>query len=113
MGAYKEFHRRSIEQPMHSGPSRRSSSTGTSRSSKVLDYSRPPFAKWFVGGVTNLCHNAVDRHLATRGEPEGADLHLHRDRAGADLHLSASCTPRSTAAPRCCARSAWARATAC
>jgi propionyl-CoA synthetase len=35
--------------------------------SKVLDYSRPPFAKWFVGGETNLCHNAVDRHLAARG----------------------------------------------
>src|SRR5688572_9136364 len=34
---------------------------------KVLDYSRPPFAKWFVGGETNLCHNAVDRHLAARG----------------------------------------------
>jgi propionyl-CoA synthetase len=35
---------------------------------RVLDYSRPPFARWFVGGRTNLCHNAVDRHLATRGE---------------------------------------------
>ncbi len=34
----------------------------------MLDYSRPPFAKWFVGGLTNLCHNAVDRHLATRGD---------------------------------------------
>jgi len=34
---------------------------------QVLDYSRPPFAHWFVGGRTNLCHNAVDRHLATRG----------------------------------------------
>ncbi|MCC7326321.1 MAG: propionate--CoA ligase [Burkholderiales bacterium] len=34
----------------------------------VLDYSRPPFARWFVGGRTNLCHNAVDRHLATRAE---------------------------------------------
>jgi len=32
----------------------------------VLDYSKPPFAKWFVGGRTKLCHNAVDRHLATR-----------------------------------------------
>jgi propionyl-CoA synthetase len=30
----------------------------------VCDYSRPPFAKWYVGGLTNLCHNAVDRHLA-------------------------------------------------
>jgi propionyl-CoA synthetase len=27
----------------------------------VLDYSRPPFAKWFVGGRLNLCHNAIDR----------------------------------------------------
>jgi len=36
--------------------------------SKVLDYSRPPFARWFVGGRSNLCHNAIDRHLATRGE---------------------------------------------
>src|SRR5499426_2743625 len=35
---------------------------------KVLDYSRPPFAKWFVGGETNLCYNALDRHLATRGD---------------------------------------------
>ena len=34
----------------------------------VCDHSRPPFAKWFVGGTTNLCHNAVDRHLATRAE---------------------------------------------
>ncbi len=33
---------------------------------QVLDYSRPPFARWFVGGRTNLCHNAVDRHLAAR-----------------------------------------------
>ena len=35
---------------------------------RVLDYSRPPFARWFVGGETNLCHNAVDRHLKDRGD---------------------------------------------
>jgi propionyl-CoA synthetase len=35
---------------------------------QVLDHSRPPFAKWFVGGRTNLCHNAVDRHVPARGE---------------------------------------------
>ncbi|MBN9461148.1 MAG: propionate--CoA ligase [Burkholderiales bacterium] len=33
---------------------------------EVLDYSNPPFTRWFVGGRTNLCHNAVDRHLATQ-----------------------------------------------
>ncbi len=35
---------------------------------QILDYSHPPFRRWFVGGETNLCHNAVDRHLATRAE---------------------------------------------
>jgi len=35
---------------------------------EVCDYSRPPFAKWFVGGTTNLCHNAVDRHLKDRAD---------------------------------------------
>lgn len=34
----------------------------------VCDFSRPPFAKWFVGGTTNLCFNAVDRHLAARAD---------------------------------------------
>ena len=35
---------------------------------QICDYSQPPFAKWFVGGTTNLCHNAIDRHLAARGD---------------------------------------------
>ncbi len=35
---------------------------------QVCDFSNPPFAKWFVGGTTNLCHNAIDRHLETRGD---------------------------------------------
>jgi len=28
---------------------------------RVVDVSRLPFARWFPGGQTNLCHNAVDR----------------------------------------------------
>ena len=35
---------------------------------RVLDDSRLPFTRWFVGGQTNLCHNAVDRHLAALGD---------------------------------------------
>ncbi len=34
----------------------------------VCDYSNPPFARWFVGGRTNLCFNALDRHLPARAE---------------------------------------------
>ncbi|MBS2097182.1 acetate--CoA ligase [Carboxylicivirga linearis] len=32
---------------------------------KVLDNSNHPFYKWFVGGKTNIVHNALDRHLKT------------------------------------------------
>jgi acetyl-CoA synthetase len=32
---------------------------------KVLDDSEAPFYKWFVGGKTNIVHNAIDRHLTT------------------------------------------------
>jgi propionyl-CoA synthetase len=34
----------------------------------VRDFSHPPFVRWFADGKTNLCYNAVDRHLATRGD---------------------------------------------
>src|SRR5579871_2979887 len=30
---------------------------------KVLDWSNPPFSKWFVGGKTNVAYNCLDRHL--------------------------------------------------
>jgi propionyl-CoA synthetase len=35
---------------------------------RILEYDKPPFRRWFVGGETNLCFNAVDRHLETRGD---------------------------------------------
>ncbi|MFI6514410.1 acetate--CoA ligase [Spirillospora sp. NPDC050679] len=30
---------------------------------QVLDWSDPPFAKWFVGGELNVAYNCVDRHV--------------------------------------------------
>jgi propionyl-CoA synthetase len=33
---------------------------------KVCDFSKSPFAKWFVGGETNLSYSAIDRHLPLR-----------------------------------------------
>ena len=30
----------------------------------VLDWSNPPFARWFEGGQTNLSYNCLDRHLS-------------------------------------------------
>ncbi len=30
---------------------------------RVLDWDRPPFAQWFVGGTLNAAYNCVDRHV--------------------------------------------------
>ena len=30
---------------------------------RVLDASRPPFYRWFTGGMVNSCYNALDRHV--------------------------------------------------
>ncbi len=66
MTTYKEFHRRSIEQPEAFWAEEAKLIDWHKPPRKILDFSRPPFAKWFVGGETNLCYNAVDRHAATR-----------------------------------------------
>jgi len=29
----------------------------------VLEFSNPPFSRWFVGGMLNTCYNAVDYHV--------------------------------------------------
>jgi propionyl-CoA synthetase len=34
------------------------------RFDRVRDDARAPFVRWFAGGVTNTCHNALDRHVA-------------------------------------------------
>jgi acetyl-CoA synthetase len=34
-----------------------------SRWDTVLDWTDPPFAKWFVGGTLNVAYNCVDRHV--------------------------------------------------
>jgi len=65
---YRAFHERSIKDPEGFWAEQAQLVHWQKPFQKVLDFSRPPFAKWFVGGETNLCHNAVDRHLATRGD---------------------------------------------
>ncbi len=70
MGTYREFHRRSIEHREAFWAEQAELIHWRRPHQQVLDYSRPPFARWFVGGQTNLCHNALDRHLAARGEQQ-------------------------------------------
>ena len=68
MPTYKEFHRRSLVERDAFWRAEAKLVDWHTPYTAVLDYSKPPFAKWFVGGRTNLCHNAVDRHLAARGD---------------------------------------------
>jgi propionyl-CoA synthetase len=63
---YAEFHRRSIEERDTFWAEQAALIDWKTPFTQVCDYANPPFAKWFVGGTTNLCHNAVDRHLAAR-----------------------------------------------
>ena len=66
MGTYQDFHRRSIEHKDEFWAEQARLVDWHRPFDRVLDYNRPPFARWFVGGLTNLCHNALDRHLAAR-----------------------------------------------
>jgi propionyl-CoA synthetase len=66
MTTYGDFYRRSLEDREGFWRSQAALVEWHRSFRQVLDYSRPPFARWFVGGETNLCHNAIDRHLAGR-----------------------------------------------
>ena len=66
MTGYADFYRRSIDDRDGFWSEQAGMIDWRTQPTQVCDYSRPPFAKWFVGGTTNLCHNAVDRHLITR-----------------------------------------------
>ena len=62
---YADFHRRSITDREGFWAEQASLIDWQRPFTQVCDHSNPPFARWFVGGQTNLCHNAVDRHAAT------------------------------------------------
>jgi propionyl-CoA synthetase len=61
-----EFHQKSIDKPDEFWAEQAKLIHWESDFDQVLDYSRPPFAKWFRNGKTNLCFNAIDRHLDDR-----------------------------------------------
>jgi propionyl-CoA synthetase len=65
---YETFHQRSIEDPEGFWGEQAELIHWNKPPQKALDYSDPPFCKWFVGGETNLCYNAVDRHLDSRAD---------------------------------------------
>jgi propionyl-CoA synthetase len=65
---YRDFHRRSLAQPEAFWAEQARLIDWDTPPRRILNDDRPPFTRWFEGGTTNLCHNAVDRHLAARGD---------------------------------------------
>jgi propionyl-CoA synthetase len=68
MSSYAEFHRRSLEDRDAFWSEQARLIEWGQQPQTICDDSRPPFTRWFVGGTTNLCHNAVDRHLRDRAD---------------------------------------------
>ena len=66
--SYETLYRQSIEQPEAFWAEQAKAIHWQRPPQQILDDSRPPFRRWFVGGETNLCYNAVDRHLEARSD---------------------------------------------
>ena len=69
---YADFYRQSIDQPDAFWTEQAKLIDWFKPFTRVCNYDNPPFVHWYEGGQTNLCHNAVDRHLKDR--PDQAAL---------------------------------------
>ena len=65
---YADFYRQSIDQPDAFWTEQAKLIDWHTPFTRVCNYDKPPFAHWYEGGQTNLCHNAVDRHLKDRAD---------------------------------------------
>ena len=68
MTSYSDFYQRSISEPAAFWAEQATRIHWHKPFDQALQYDKPPFRDWFAGGQTNLCYNALDRHLAERGD---------------------------------------------
>ena len=68
MTSYADFYRQSIDQPDAFWTEQAKLIDWHKPFTRVCNDDKPPFAQWYEGGQTNLCHNAVDRHLKDRAD---------------------------------------------
>jgi propionate--CoA ligase len=66
--SYRKIYEESIKQPDKFWSEAASQLHWYEQWDRVLDDSKAPFYQWFVGGKTNLCYNAVDRHATKRDQ---------------------------------------------
>jgi len=68
MGGYRDLYTASIQDPHRFWAQAAQAVTWTRTPTRVLDDADPPFYRWFPDGELNTCANALDRHVAERGE---------------------------------------------
>ena len=68
MPGYAEFYRRSIDDRDAFWAEQAELIDWQTPPKTICSDSNPPFTRWFAGGKTNLCHNAIDRHLKDRAD---------------------------------------------
>jgi propionyl-CoA synthetase len=95
-GDYRAFHARSLDERAAFWRDEAQLVDWQTPFEAVVDASRPPFARWFVGGRTNLCHNAVDRHVGARGDQSAliyiaTETGLRAQYTYAQLHDEVNC----------------------
>ena len=96
MPNYKEFHRRSIQDRDGFWAEQAQRIEWQTQPQRICNYDNPPFARWFEGGTTNLCHNAIDRHLKDRADQPAliavsTETDTERTYTYAQLHAQVQC----------------------
>jgi propionyl-CoA synthetase len=75
MSIYRAIWERSLRDPETFWAEAAEALAWERRWDRVLDRSRPPFYRWFEGGLLNTCYNAVDRHVAAGRGTQVAIVH--------------------------------------
>ena len=96
MPKYQEFHRRSIEDRDGFWAEQARRIEWQTPPQRICNYDQPPFARWFEGGTTNLCQNAIDRHLKDRADQPAliavsTETDSERTYSYAQLHSQVQC----------------------
>ncbi|MEY3871428.1 MAG: hypothetical protein RLZZ296_423 [Pseudomonadota bacterium] len=98
--SYADFYRQSIDQPDAFWAEQAKLIDWFKPFERVCNYDNPPFARWFEGGQTNLCHNAVDRHLKERADQAAliaisTETGTEKTYTFSDLHREVQCMAAS------------------
>ena len=65
---FRDVYRASLADPAAFWAEAARAVTWTRQPQRILDDDRPPFYRWFPDAELNTCANALDRHVATRGD---------------------------------------------